>query len=308
MSEEQKREPAGRHGIGGNLPPLDDLEEQKAQDRQRVELKHAILIGRAQRLVESFEAMPAEIDSEELAGKASELRKMLRQCRDDLEGERKREKRRYDDLSASIHSFFLDKAEPVLAALDKLAAREQAWLTAKARKEEERRKAEAAAAAAKEAEAKRQREELEARLAEEKAKRLAAEEKARQAAQPKPSASPPPAPIDEDALLAEADAEMALEDAQAAERLAVADRETKDQRAGVKLSKLAKTRSDRGAQTGLRQKWTYLSINRKQLPLAQLRPYFSDECLGKAVQAFIDAGGRKLKGVEIAEALATSNK
>lgn len=64
-------------------------------------------------------------------------------------------------------------------------------------------------------------------------------------------------------------------------------------------AQLAKTRSFTGASASQRLVWTGTIENISAIPLETLRPYFSNDVLQTAVNAFVRDGGRELDGVNI---------
>lgn len=64
-------------------------------------------------------------------------------------------------------------------------------------------------------------------------------------------------------------------------------------------SQLAKTRSFSGASASQQLKWIGTIENISAIPLETLRPYFSNDVLQTAVNAFVRDGGRELDGVKI---------
>lgn len=110
--------------------------------------------------------------------------------------------------------------------------------------------------------------------------------------------------------------ERAAEDlaaAEAAEKAADIGRAdlTKAQRhTDAKAADMSRSRSDRGSVSSLHTFWTHRpkdpgcpdKVDRKKVDIAALRPHVSMEALDKAVSAYVNAGGRKLRGVTIFEA------
>ena len=135
--------------------------------------------------------------------------------------------------------------------------------------------------------------------AEAEAKRLADAEAARQAEAARPKPAPVEPPTRSETTRA---AEQAKRDeirARGAARLAQAEAEDAERRASVKPAALGRVRSDYGATATLQQVWTFRNLDRAKLDKRAIWAFISDEALEQAVQRFIDAGHRELKGVEI---------
>lgn len=99
----------------------------------------------------------------------------------------------------------------------------------------------------------------------------------------------------------------------AAAGVAFAEAEVYDRRADAaeekvtaKPGQLVQTRSQTGAVASLRTKWVGTVIDRNLLDLETLRPYIHVDALATAVNAFVRAGWKQLKGAEIKEVPLTS--
>jgi len=125
----------------------------------------------------------------------------------------------------------------------------------------------------------RRRREEEARLAKEAADRAAREALERAAQLPADAAEA----VLEDAIAAEDQAEAAVEAAQASQ------------------ADLSRTRTDLGVVSSLRTTWKGEMVNRDELDLEKLRPYIPTDALERAINAFVKAGGRELRGANIFE-------
>jgi hypothetical protein len=125
----------------------------------------------------------------------------------------------------------------------------------------------------------RRRREEEARVAREAAEREAQAALDRAAALPAEAAD---AALD-DAIAAQDQAEMLADAAQASP------------------AELSRTRSDLGTVSSLRTSWKGELVNRDELDLDKLRPYIPTDALERAINAFVKAGGRDLKGANIFE-------
>ncbi len=101
-------------------------------------------------------------------------------------------------------------------------------------------------------------------------------------------------------LRKEAEAELAkatesLDAAVAKENEAVAAAET----AGAKPAELSRTRGEIGSVASLRQVWKGEITDRATLDLDALRPYIPAAALDTAINGFVKAGGRELRGAKI---------
>ena len=72
--------------------------------------------------------------------------------------------------------------------------------------------------------------------------------------------------------------------------------------ADAKPADFARTRGDYGSVTTLSRRWTFRDLKRDEIDLTALRPYLSVDAIEKALNAFIKAGGREIKGATIYEA------
>lgn len=78
----------------------------------------------------------------------------------------------------------------------------------------------------------------------------------------------------------------------------------------AKAADMSRSRSDRGSLSSLHTFWTHRpkdpgcldKVDRGKVDITALRPHLSMECLEKAVDSYVAAGGRKLRGVTIFEA------
>jgi hypothetical protein len=101
-------------------------------------------------------------------------------------------------------------------------------------------------------------------------------------------------------LKAEAEAELAkatenLDAAVAKENEAVAAAET----AVAKPAELSRTRGEIGSVASLRQVWKGELVDRAALDLDALRPYIPAAAIETAINGFVKAGGRELRGARI---------
>jgi len=248
--------------IGHNQPP-EDADPITA----RLAEDHATLLARRDELSGAFDRVPEEIADEETAGKAADFIKQISACAKNADKIRVDEKEPYLEGGRKVDGFF--KAG-VMEPLDKIKKAVSARLTAYQRKkdEEERRRREEEARAAREEEARARRE------AEEKAAALAEEQ-------------------DLDAAIAAE--ESAKKAAAASEQAARA--------ASANAAETSRTRSSNGSVASLRPEWKHRedSLDRATIDLEALRDHLPMGALHQAVRAYIKAGGRDLKGVEIFE-------
>ena len=145
-----------------------------------------------------------------------------------------------------------------------------------AKKEVERRQT---AYANKKAADERCRREEEARITKEAADRAAREALERAAQLPADAADA----VLQDAIVQEVRAEAAVEAAQASQ------------------ADLSRTRTDLGVVSSLRTTWKGEMVNRDELDLEKLRPYIATDALERAINAFVKAGGRELRGAKVFE-------
>ncbi len=201
----------------------------------------------------------ADVVDDETAGKAADFLASVKSAKKAIEAAHKAEKDGFTKLGKIVDGF----KNGNLAKLDKISARvvqmQQEFLEAKAAKERERL-------------------------------RLAAEAERAKA--------------DQLALEAEAHAAEGIHDtAQDLMDVAV----MRDEKAlrldnyasSAKDSKLARTISESGATSGLRTSWAGDIEDIGAVDLQALRPYFKDEHIQIAVNAFVRDGGRVLAGVKI---------
>lgn len=71
--------------------------------------------------------------------------------------------------------------------------------------------------------------------------------------------------------------------------------------ATARPAQLANVRGAEGSGASLRTRWVGKLINRDQLDVARLLPFISDEALQKAINGYVAAGHRELRGVSIVE-------
>jgi hypothetical protein len=257
--------------IGDNNPPSEaEIISQRLRD------EHEPLLAEARGLIERAKALPERIESDEQAGELGDYIKEVNASRKKLESTRVKEKQPHLDAGKTIDGFFKTPDE----YLDKAKRRAQmpldTYLKEQAEAERQRRIAEAEA----------QRIEAQ-RLAKEAYERAEAERLAREAAE----AANKPAPT------APSQAEQVFVQAQVAEQKAA----TMEQKAEARPAQLASARGFGGSRTSLRTVWRGSIVDRRSLDIATLFPYISDEALQKALNAYVQAGGRTLAGAIIKE-------
>jgi hypothetical protein len=291
-------------GIGDNRPPPGlDLRNRLAED-------YAELAETAARLVKQANASPAAITDDDTVGVAGDLIKEISACSKRAEKIRVDEKEPFLQGGRDVDGFFktltgqLEKAKGSLEKVVGVYLRAKAAEERRAREEAERKAREEAERKMREAEeAERERQEIARRR---EAKRIADEQAAREAEAAEVAANEPqtigdlskPFEVDPDveaetqATLA---ADHALEDAAEHETQA----EIAAKAAAAKPAELARTRSDAGSVSTLREFWDFTVDDYDAIPLAVLRPYIDRANIDKAVRAYVKHGGRQLDGVRI---------
>lgn len=126
---------------------------------------------------------------------------------------------------------------------------------------------------------------------EERQRRLAEADRLRKEAEAKAAQA-----IAEEQARMQAQAETTFVDARVTDEKAQA----MQQAAQAKPAELAKTRG-MGSLTSLRTRWVGEVLDTKTLDLEALRPHLHPEALQKAVNSFVAAGGRNLRGASIYE-------
>lgn len=227
------------------------------------------LIARRDELLSGVERAPAEIADEEICGKVADLVKMIMACHKASEAARVAAKEPYLEAGRAVDGFYRAITDPLEKARKTLDQRLTAYQRRKAEEERRRREEEAA----------RQRAEAEAA-------RRAAEEAEAKARDERDLA---------DAITAEEIARQAVADAAMAQRAAEA-----------KPAELSRSRGDYGAVASLRTRWVGEIADRDALDLDALRPHLPIDGLERAVNAFVRAGGRELRGAKIYEVSTTA--
>ena len=229
--------------------------------RQKLEEKSCDLRRRYDDLIASLERMPAVCESDDMAGKMGDMAKILSACEKEFEAQREAEKKPYLNLGRAVDSFYRAYSDGLEAGKKKVLARLQPFLR---KKEEEARRAALE-------ESRRQREEAE-RLAQEAASLAAAK-------------------------MTQAAAETINEAARLDDEAARAARKAEE----TKASEFARTRGSYGSVATLGTKWVGEIISRDELDIVRLLPYLSLDSLQKALNAYVKAGNRELKGARIFE-------
>ena len=247
-----------------NNPPADLLVGEPL--RERLEDENRDIIERCDELLEAATRVPP-INDDDTAAKVGDYIKQLTALAKTAETRRTSAKEPYLEGGRNIDGFFKAITDPVSKTKDGVQKKLTIYLR---EKEEQARRA-------------RLEEERKAREAAEAARREA-EERARAAA-------------------SAAQLDAAIEAERAAET-AAADLAKATAAAEVKPAELSRTRGEYGSVSSLRTEWVFDNLDRAQLDLEALRPYLPSDALEKAVRAFIRAGGRELRGVEIYETTA----
>lgn len=234
--------------------------------RERLAEQYRPLLDRRDELLGSIDRSPKSIaeGDEETCGKLADLIKMVTACHKVSETSRVGEKEPHLQLGRATDGFFKGITDPLEKG--KKSVEQVVTIYQRHKAETERRR--------REEEARQQR--IEAERA-----RLAAEEAARQAATEKD--------LDE-AIVADEQAKVAEADAAKAKREAEA-----------KPAELSRSRGDFGAVASLKRRWVGELTDRDTLDLDQLRHHLPEDALVRAINAFVRAGGRSLKGADIRE-------
>lgn len=238
--------------------------DQLAGLRDELSVAAAPFVERGAELLAACDRAPAEIDSDDVAGRFADLMKQIGACMKAADEIRVSRKEPFLAGGRLVDAVFKQITEP----LDKAKAKLNRVLTAYQRRkaDEERRAREAAEREAREAAAR-------------------AAEAARQR---------------EQAMQTEADLEAAIAAEQEAER-AKADAIEAQREADAKAAELHRARGDMGGLASLRTTWVGEIVDRDALDLEALRPHIPLDALEKAVRSFVRAGGRSLKGARIYE-------
>ena len=219
---------------------------------------------RRDELLAAVDRVPAEVDSDDLAGKIADFIKQITAAMKSAEAARVAAKEPHLEAGRIVDGMFKKITDPLDGAKRRIEQRLTLWQRKKA--EEERRRREQAERAA--------REEAE-RAAKEAAERAAA-------------------------LKTEADLDAAL-NAEALAAQAAADAERAKKAAEAKAADMSRQRGDYGAVASLRTFWDFRDLDRNTLNLEALRSHLPIDGIERAIRSYIKAGGRDLQGVEIFE-------
>ena len=247
--------------LNHNNPPPDLLVGDSL--REKLQDENRDLIKRRDDLLAAAQRIPA-IDSDDIAGRVSDFVKQLTALTKAAESKRTDAKEPYLEGGRNIDGFFRAITDPVARTKDAIQKR----LTTYLREKEEQARL--------------------ARMAEERKAREAAEA-ARREAEEKAKAAANAAQLD------------AAIEAERSAKLAEADLAKAQAAAEVKPAELSRTRGEYGSVSSLRTEWVFDNLDRAQIDLEALRPYLPGDALDRAVRAFIKAGGRELRGVNIHE-------
>lgn len=232
--------------------------------RERLVDMNAALLARRDDLLAAIPRVPETIGDEETCGKVADMVKLFTACTKTAEAARVAAKEPFLESGRAVDGFFKQITDPLDRAKKTIEARITGYQRIKAAEERRRR----------EAEEQRQREEA-ARLTREAAERAAQ-------------------------MRSQAELEAAVS-AEELARQAAADAERAAHAAAAKPAELSRSRGDFGAVASLRTFWDLRELDRAKLDLESLRAHLPMDALEKAVRAFVRAGGRVLRGVEIFE-------
>lgn len=247
--------------IGHNKPPADLLLGLPL--KESLENENIDLWSRTCELLNAVPRVP-EIDDEETAQKAGDFIKQLLAVSKAWEAKRVNAKEPYLEGGRQVDGWFKRIADPIAKAKQVVSDNLSAFLRRKAeaeRLERERLEREAW---------------VRAQQAREAAERAAA------------------------AVTTESDLQKAVQQEEQA-RQAEADEAKAAKFANVSAAKLSQTRGELGSLSSLRTRWIFSELSRKELDLEALRNHIPVDALEKAVNSFIRAGGRELRGVRIHE-------
>ncbi|MGE0726394.1 MAG: hypothetical protein AB7O45_18620 [Alphaproteobacteria bacterium] len=237
--------------------------------RDNLAEKAGPLLARRREIEGRLPNVPERIDSDETAGKVADFVRLIAAAHKSAEGMRVAEKEPHLAAGRTVDGFFkAELTDPLERAKRSLEPRLTDW---------QRRKAEA-----------------------ERARRLAEEQKAREEAERAAAAARAAA----DTLASDADLPAAIA-AEESAALAAADAEAAARAAAAKSAELSRTRGDMGAVASLREAWVGEIEDRAALDLEALRPYLPMDALQKAVNAYVRAGGRGLRGARIFKSATT---
>lgn len=251
-----------------SLPPAAGHNNPSAIEilRDELELEGEALLRRTEELLGKLPLMPEAVNDDEMAGRFGDMVKIVAATMKAAEAGRVAKKEPFLESGRMVDGFYKKRiSDPLIAMKSSIEQRLGIYLRAKAARE------------------KAIREQAE-RAAREAAQRAA--EEARKA---------------EIAMRNAADLEAAIA-AQARADDAATAAATAAKAAAEKPAAMARTRGDVGSLGTLRQHWTFKDLDREKIALDVLRPYLSEEDIGKAIRLAIKAGLRQIRGAEIYEA------
>lgn len=223
------------------------------------------LVTRRRGIEKNAELIPARIEDEATAAKVIDLLDIITKCNKQAETLHKAKKAPFLEGGRVVDRFFsAELFDPFAALKKKIDPLRVDWLSRKAA--EEKRRRDEAALLAKEA----------ADLLAKEAQKAAAEMQ------------------DAEAL----DGAIAAEEA-AALAAAIANKAT--QEAEASLADLSRARGNLGAATSLRKRWVGSVSDLSALDLDALRQHLPADALQQAINSFIRANGRSLRGADIRE-------
>ena len=291
--------------------------------------------------LEKEKDLPSEINNDDDAGRYSDFIKKLASTEKTLDAIRKTEKEVYSSKANVVHSFFKKKIDRLFEVKGRVSEPLAAYL--KKKEDEKRRAAEEKARAAAEEAARKLKEAQERERAAEEARKKAEEEKRRIEAQAEEARKKAEAEAYEAQKKAEAETAAIKADAERqakeAERLAkqaakeaeekikalekevkVLNRESnraldeavRADKTALKLERqtaagcadFSRTRGDSSVGS-ISEYWIGSVENRESLDLEALREHIPFDALERAVQSYVDAGGRQLRGAIITQEIKT---
>ena len=255
-----------RHGIGGNLPPV----ETPAEIYERLADTYASLIARRDELLAGVARVPAEIGDDNVS-KIIDFVKQIKAAGTKATEAFKTEKNPFLEGGRAVDGYFKRITEPLSDGVVALNKKLTVYQVAK--EAAERRVREAAEQAARVEAARLQ------KIADDAAAALRAEADKMREAQNLDAAVEREA----EAQRAEAAALLASREAQA------------------KVADLSRTRGDMGGVSSLRTEWRGEIISRADLDLEALRDHIPADALDQAIRSFVKAGARNLTGARIYE-------
>jgi len=254
-----------RHGIGGNLPPV----ETPAEIYERLADTYSAMIARRDELLAGVARVPA-VDDDNVA-KIIDFVKQIKAAGTKATEAFKSEKNPFLEGGRAVDGYFKKITEPLADGVTALNKKLTAYQIAK--EAEERRIRDAAAQAAREEAARLQ------KIADDEAAALRAEaDKARE----------------ENNLAAAVEAEAQAERAAAAAHAV-------QREAQASVADLSRTRGEMGGVSSLRTEWRGELVDRATLDLEALRDHIPADALEQAIRSLVKAGCRTLAGARIYE-------